>query len=360
MTRGVAAWLHTATAAFIAVSAGYGIAAPPPGPETPRVFCDVEIIRKIRQGYLVTPTALIPFTAEVRHNNGLARAEYIVTVARLEAGGKVGREGKEQTVPIESFNRRSQRVVREFRIAADDAPSALDLSKLPHLFPEPGADQPSPRYRMRVWLEATDNDNKTGPHSGQSEPITFVVVPELDLLVEVAKDEELLQICFEDRVLDRLRRAQSKLRTLNERLAAVTPDQLPYLSARAQEVAEAVERATEYAQDVHADFRRIARELRTNRVRANMIDRVEKKICEPLDEVLRREFVPATALRDLSKRLESDDVGQMRKAGAAASKQIDELVGRVDKTVAAIRELDEINRHIRKLRDIEDLIFNRR
>jgi hypothetical protein len=33
---------------------------------------------------------------------------------------------------------------------------------------------------------------------------------------------------------------------------------------------------------------------------------------------------------------------------------------RIDKTVAATRDLDEVNRLIKKLRDVESLIFDRR
>ena len=142
----------------------------------PQLFSTVEVVRKTKQGYLVTPTTLIRFAAEVRADRGLQRVSYVVAAARLEASGKVGREGKEHSVPVGGFTQLlRQRDVREFRTTADDASSALDLSKLPQLFKDTDPDQPPCRHRLRVWLEATDNDTATGPHTGRSEPITFVV-----------------------------------------------------------------------------------------------------------------------------------------------------------------------------------------
>src|SRR5207248_664288 len=114
------------------------------------------------------------------------------------------------------------------------------------------ADEPPLRFRLRVWLEATDNDIETGPHTRRGEAFTFVVVSELELLSEVAKEEELLRLNLEDRVAGRLRKAQFDLRTLNERLAASTPDRVRDLDSRADEVAEAVTRAAERVREVHA------------------------------------------------------------------------------------------------------------
>src|SRR5207247_527434 len=98
-------------------------------------------------------------------------------------------------------------------IAADDASAALDLGKLPRLLRGTDPNEPPPRYRLRVWLEATDNA-AAGPHTGRSEPFTFVVLSEFELLSEIANEEESLQLNLEDR-LRRLREAQLRLRQLN-------------------------------------------------------------------------------------------------------------------------------------------------
>jgi hypothetical protein len=335
-------------------SSGCAIAAasaPEPPRQAPRVFSAVEVVRKTQHGYLVTPAALIPFAAEVRADHALKSLAYVVTAARFESGAKVGQEGKELTAPVSGFTQRlRQRNVREFHIAADDASSALDLAKLPHLFREPDADQPPSRYRLRIWLEATDNDVDTGPRTGRSEPVTFVVVPELELLSEIAKEEELLQLTLEDRAAERVRMARFDLQKLNDRLAVATADQISHLYGRAVDIADAVNRASEYVQDIHTDFRRIIRELRANRVRADMIDRVEKSVCGPLDEALRREFPrSAKALAELCKRLEGDNTDQARKDGAAADVQLDALVSRVGELVEATRKLGDVNRLIRML-----------
>jgi hypothetical protein len=361
------AWLLAAAAAFLTVTAGDGSAAPPNVPRSidPRVDCAVEVLRKTRQGYMVTPTALIPFAIEVRAGHALQLVAYVVTVARLEAGGKVGREGEEHTIPVGGFTQLlRQRHVREFHAEADNAASALDLNKLPQLFREAG-DQPPSRYRLRVRLEATDNDNTNGPHTGRSEPVTFVVVPELELLSEVGKEEELLQLNFEDRVADRLRRARLDLQKLNDRLATATADRLPDLYHLADDAATAVTRASERAEDVRTDFRRILRELRANRVRADRINRLEKTICAPLDESLRREFPrSAEALAALTKGLEGTDADEVRKLGARAGVQLDSLVGRIDKVVESTKELADFNKQLRMLlttqQEIDRLLWDRR
>lgn len=357
--------LSIASVAFVVIGSSYGSAAPPhPAlPIAPRVDSAVEVVRKIRQGYLVTPTALIPFVAEVRADRGLERVSYIVAAARLERGNKVGSEGKEETVPVGGFTQRlRQRGVREFRIAADDASSALDLSKLAHLFKDIDPDKPPCHYRVRVWLEATDNSTETGPHTGRSEPITFVVVSELELLAEVANEEELLQWKLDDRVAERARRVQFNLQKLNDRLTAAKADQFPEFWWRATDAAESLKRAPEDIQDLETDYRRIVRELRANRVRADMIDRVEKTVCGQLDESLRREFTrSADAIDELCKRLEGDDVAKARKAVAAAEGRLDALLGRIRKVVDATRELNRVNRDIRlqlKLQqDIERILW---
>ncbi|HTK78303.1 MAG TPA: hypothetical protein VL371_23785 [Gemmataceae bacterium] len=342
---------------FLVVFAGGGTAAPPPEQprHAPQVFGDVEVVRKTPHGYLVSPAAVIPFVAEVGSDHPLTRVAYIVTAARLGAGGKAGPEGKEQSVPVGGFVELLRRgPVRQFRIAADDASSALDLGKLSQLFREPGANPELSHYRLRVCLEATSNDRDNDPRTGRSEPVTFVVISELELLSEIGKEEELLQHSLEDRAADRLRRARFDFRKLNDRLASATPEQFPGLDRRAEEVAEAVGRASESVQDVHADFRRIVRELRANRVRAAMIDRVEKTARAPLDDALRREFVRAAeAMGELRKRLDGDDAEQARKAGAAAGRQLDALVGRLSKVVDGTKDLVDLNQNIRMLLRIE-------
>src|SRR5581483_11034904 len=45
-----------------------------------------DVVRKTRDGYMVTAVARIPFTGKVRDDNGLAAVRYAWTAARVEAG----------------------------------------------------------------------------------------------------------------------------------------------------------------------------------------------------------------------------------------------------------------------------------
>ncbi|HEY1377196.1 MAG TPA: hypothetical protein VGF55_10405 [Gemmataceae bacterium] len=338
--------------------------------QVPAVDAAVAVVRNLPQGYLVTPSALIPFTATARDDHGLDRLAYVLTATRLDAAGKAVGPEREQTVPVGGFAQLLRQrdgtglPIRDFRITADDAASALDLGKLPHLFRETDANAPPSRYRLQVRLEATDNDVETGPHTRNCEPVTFVVVSELELLAEVARAEDWMRLTLESRGADSLRRAQAELRRLNDRLAAAKPDQFPDLVTRADDAAAAVERAAETVRDIHAGFRDVVTELKANRVRAEMIERVEKTVCGPLDEVLRRDFTrTADAVAELSRRLDGDDAGQTRKAAAAAGKQVDDLIRRLQTAVDATHELDQINRllaaQLESQRNLDRLLWDR-
>ena len=102
----------------------------------------------------------------------------------------------------------------------------------------------------------------------------------------------------------------------------------------------AVEKAAADDRDVHTDYRRIVRELKTNRVRADMVDRVEKKICEPLDEALRGEFDrTAEALTRLGPASKRRRRRRRREGRYRGWRELDALVGRSTRRSPRTREL---------------------
>jgi hypothetical protein len=108
---------------------------------------------------------------------------------------------------------------------------------------------------------------------------------------------------------------------------------------------------------VHNSFQAMLRDLKTNRVRPDMIERFEKTICGPLDELLRKEFdPPVDALREWSKCLDFGDVVESRKVGVPAAEKFDALVGRVGKVADAVIDLGRTNRQIRERLLLEELI----
>jgi hypothetical protein len=343
----------------------------------PEVDLAVEVVRKTPQGYLVTPTASIPFRGKVRDDHGLESVAYVVTVARLGATGQAGKGEKEQELPVGGFARLLRQreatnlplqemvrrlggqpppsaLVKECRLDPDDPAWALDLSKLPRTLKETDERSIQPRYRLRVGLAAADNDVETGPHTTRTqEPFTLLVVSENELLVEVAKEEERLRLDLTDGA-DRLREARAAVRGITQDLAAAKPEPFGALGERAARLGKGFERTSAIARDVQTDYRRILQELKANRVNAGMIKRVEKGVCEPLEATLRREFTQAKrALGELGEALKGRDADLARKAGLAAGEQLDSLGDRLDKVVAAMNDLATVNQLLKVVQDLQ-------
>jgi hypothetical protein len=56
----------------------------------PDVNVEVKVIRKAKEGYMVTPLARVPVAGDVRDENGLAEVRYAYTVERVESGPPAG------------------------------------------------------------------------------------------------------------------------------------------------------------------------------------------------------------------------------------------------------------------------------
>src|SRR5262245_44828243 len=104
----VTTWARTAAASVLAICVSWG--GSPSHADGPSAVVEgtVEGVRKSPQGYMVAPTAVIPFVARVRDPHGLKRLDYVVTAARQEAPGRFGPEDKEQKVPAMTFVRSRQ------------------------------------------------------------------------------------------------------------------------------------------------------------------------------------------------------------------------------------------------------------
>src|SRR5205823_6050588 len=93
------------------------------------------------------------------------------------------------------------------------------------------ADDVQPRYRLQLWLEAVDTDVENGKevlktakgvefrgNRGRSkETLTFIVVPENELLSEIAKEEDGLYIKLGEQI-KRLKDGLDKLDDLKRDL----------------------------------------------------------------------------------------------------------------------------------------------
>lgn len=194
-------------------------------------------------------------------------------------------------------------LLRTFKLDSDDEKLApFDLEKLQRTdnrLKVAESQEAQQRYRMQVWVEAMDNDLETGPNRGRSkETFTLLIVPENELLVEVAKEEEALHYKA-DEMFHRLRGPGS----LEDKLVKVTVD-LPGVAktdaflpliVRVEELEQSLEKALDTLREIHVDYSRIRRELEVNQVTPIKLNQVRNKIVAPMGEIIDQDFPTARA-----------------------------------------------------------------
>jgi hypothetical protein len=216
--------------------------------------------------------------------------------------------------------------------------------------------QRQPRYRLQLWLEATDTDVETGPHRGLSkERFTFIIVPEEELLTEVAKEEENHHVKLEQAV-SRLREGESKLTQMKLDLAStsVKKDQFGNMSIRAEELEQLLDKTQTTVKEVHDDYKRILEELKLNRIQTvNYIKNIEDNIVAKLRESIDVDFPETdTVAKNMHKLLDSDDNDLAKKtvdcraANDATAAQLAKTLKRLDDVLASMEKLTNINKLI--------------
>jgi hypothetical protein len=371
----------------------------------PDVDTLVEVIRKTRDGYLITPNARIPFSGKIRDDHGLNDVSYDYTLAALETQnlaatqpvvsafqftprvfvpnlllvpsylGWVGQavrntasdaNQRAQTVPLDTFIRRQredpmpeltpdllEKRLHEkpegnlFRnLDLDPEEESFDVEKL-HLKSSDDK-KPQPHYRMRLWIVATDNNVETGPGIGESkEKLTFLIVSENELLLEIAKEEESLHVKLEDAV-NRLKDGRNKLEQVSQELAGLQEQEFSPMARRLEEILETQTKSWDVSREVYIDYRKILKELQVNRVHPKIIEKVERNICEPLDGAINQEFVRSDeALHTFLKALEE----KKKDAQAAndAKEKLDQLIDKLTRILDAMGDLTTINKLIEQL-----------
>jgi hypothetical protein len=188
------------------------------------------------------------------------------------------------------IDRTVQPLQKVFMFRPED--EAFDLAKLaPELRSAEGTTAIQPRYVLRLTVAATDNNVETGPRTGQNkETLTFLVVSEDELLVEVGKEQEILSVKSNE-TLNRLKDAKLKQAQLIDSFGSLAANEFSPAALRAQELLETVQKGRDIVQELAKDYTRIVTELRANRVLLKKIEDVEQKILAKLEEVLRAEFV---------------------------------------------------------------------
>jgi hypothetical protein len=435
----------------------------------PEVDVQVDVIRKTKDGLMVTPFALVPFSGKVRDDHGLAAVNYVCTLTRLEGqgaetGGRailllgalyqlgggpgqdlvtamaaaaLAKDAKPQTpetkdegpeklaVPafVEALDQRAKAQVgpevfdkerflellqhspydplevhdpndntkmlqlrhplalpranatdpitlrtlfSEFTFEPDKAVCNFDMLKLARGPKIAGDREIQPRYRMQVWVEGTDNDVLTGPHTSQSkEKFSFIVVGVNELLSEIAKEEEGLHLKLDDTV-NRLKESRARLDQVIGDLGTTgfKADQFSPLSVRSEEVEQVREKSEQASQEVLNDYQKILKEMEVNRVQRvqpGIVTKVERTIATPLDDVLHAEFPRAKeGLDELRKTLDDKDmdlqakVEAARKSSLEARARLEVLIQKLNAVLDAMGTLEGINDLVKKLRQLEE------
>jgi SPX domain protein involved in polyphosphate accumulation len=124
------------------------------------------------------------------------------------------------------------------------------------------------------------------------------------------------------------------------------------MARRVEEIGEAVVKSWDAAREVHTDYRRILKELKANRVQSAMINKVNDKICEPLDGAINLEFVQSDeSLQEFRKKLDAKESDP--KAAELAKLQLDQLIRRLNAVLEAMADVTTINKLIEMLVKIE-------
>jgi hypothetical protein len=187
-------------------------------------------------------------------------------------------------------------LTREFKLSFDE--SLLDeqflnhnyffsLEKLlPQLAPS-GSKSSGPQlhYQLKIALLARDNNVETGPGTAPSKvSFNFLVVSENELLAQIVAEEEELRGNME-RALKKLNDARTALADGITRLKAQNT-RLDEPATRFDQSRKGVQETFGSVQEIYNNYYRILKEMKVNRVKADLIARVNEKIVKELREAL--------------------------------------------------------------------------
>ncbi|HLJ93669.1 MAG TPA: hypothetical protein VKU02_10815 [Gemmataceae bacterium] len=359
----------------------------------PDVDAVVEVIRKNNQGYLATTSARIPFSGKLRDDHGLSEVNYAYTVLALDAQAALairpaisafqflprglGSElvamaylawlGTAAKAVVEEPNQSAEKrpltaFARALANESTQNQAVLNLTLDPEEeFFEVGQlglkvsedPQTQHRYRLRLWVEALDNNVDTGPGVGISkEKFTIVLVSENELLLEIAKEEESLHVKLEDTV-NKLKDARNKLEQVILEMPSLRAEEFSPMALRADEIRGVIVRGGDVSREIYADYRKILKELQVNRVRSKIIEKVQRSICEPLDLAINQEFVHSEeSMTAFQKTLDQDKKANVE-AGNLARVQLEQVIDRLTRILDAMGDITTINKLIEQLTMIE-------
>jgi hypothetical protein len=403
-----------------------------------------EIIRRVKEGYMVAVNARIPFRGKISDDYGLTDVRYTYTIRRLESTlrgsdrlrvelfaksaigfapnglGTMSRaaglammaqaldfHAKVEAQSQKAFPPKSQSLPRFQQLLREKAGEFQPLEQIDQFLSTPqklpfrtlinefnlqpdkwehaetdvlGSDFPlwkenlkvtdpkmaQPRYMMDLRVEAVDTDLDGAVVDGQPQPhvkpsderFPFVIVSETELLAEIAKEEEKLYNDLESAVA-KLLETEAKLGQVVLDLASdrVKMDELGPMSIRCEQIIEALEKGEVSIREVATPYEKILRELKTNQVDPQMVDRI-KGISAGLDEASGLFDKARDSVQAFRRALDTEaplDVRLVpaRPAGALAKEQIRTLIAHLNNILGKMGGLIELNKIIANLAKME-------
>jgi hypothetical protein len=112
-------------------------------------------------------------------------------------------------------------------------------------------------------------------------------------------------------------------------------------------------RSWDVSREVYTDYRKILKELQTNRVRPKIIEKVDRNICEPLDVAVNQEFARSEdSMTAFQKILDKEKKANLE-AATLAHQQLDQVIERLSRVLDAMGDITTINKLIEQLVQIE-------
>ena len=229
--------------------------------------------------------------------------------------------------------------------------------------------EPQFRYRVTLWVEATDNDLDSskavdgvdGPKTAASKNrYTFTVVSEEELNGLIGQDEAQYSDSLSS-ALDRLQEARDKLSVLIVDLnSAKMKEDLEPLSVRTESLEGLVDTASGTSRDVRMKYEALFNELKGNDFQSDKPKIVLNEIVRPLEDIDKIEFPDAKAkFQNLRLALDAKGAFAATKADAnskavAAAKEMQELIEQMQKVLDKMQKQVELNVVVEKLRKVKE------
>jgi hypothetical protein len=229
--------------------------------------------------------------------------------------------------------------------------------------------EPQFRYRVTLWVEATDNDLDStkavdgvdGPKTAPSKNrYTFSVVSEEELNGLIGQDEAVLSDSLTN-ALDKLQEARDKLNVLIVDLnSAKMKQDFEPLSVRTEALDALVDAASGTARDVQTKYEALFDELKGNDFQGDKPRTVLKEIVQPLEEINKIEFPDAKAkFQNLRLALDAkSDFAAVKtdsnNKALAAAKEMQELIDKMQQVLNQMQKQVELNVVVEKLRKLKE------